>query len=164
MLLVRRNELHFQGKIYRCAIGKSGFSEAKKEGDGATPLGVFALCECWYRADKVAMPQTDLPLQIIEEHDGWCDDATSPDYNRHILLPYELSHERLWRGDDVYDVIVPLGYNDDPIVPGHGSAIFMHVAKPGYSPTEGCVALALPDLLEILAHASLETRIEIRKS
>ena len=163
-ILVIGNVLHFRGKEYTCAIGKGGFSSNKHEGDGATPIGTFSLRECWYRADKVAMPRTELPLFITQQHDGWCDDAQSPDYNRHIILPFSPSHELLWREDNAYDLIVPLGYNDDPIIPGKGSAIFMHVAKSGYQPTEGCVALAADDLVELLVDLGTHSQIEIRSA
>lgn len=152
MLRVKGNQLIFNGKTYRCAIGKGGFAADKHEGDGCTPLGTFALRECWYRADRLKKPRTHLPLRIISAQDGWCDDPESPDYNKHVKLPYSFSHEELWREDHRYDLIVPLGYNDGPILPGKGSAIFMHIAAPGYTGTEGCVALAQEDLLEILPH------------
>ncbi len=157
--------LFFAGKSYKCAIGKNGFSAEKKEGDGCSPLGIFALRECWYRADKMPPPKTKLPLKIINENDGWCDDASSPDYNKYVQLPYAFSHEKLWRDDGVYDLIIPIGYNDAPIVSGivsgAGSAIFLHIAKPDYSGTEGCIALSKTDLLEILPLLSPETMIEI---
>jgi L,D-peptidoglycan transpeptidase YkuD (ErfK/YbiS/YcfS/YnhG family) len=168
-IFVSGNKLTFAGKIYHCAIGKGGFSADKKEGDGCTPLGVFPLRECWYRADKIAKPKTDLPLKIIMQNDGWCDDVNSPDYNRHIKLSQGERecrkvprHEKLWRDDDVYDLIIPLGYNDSSVIPGKGSAIFMHVARSNYEPTEGCVALKLEDLLEILPFFSAKTLIEIK--
>ncbi len=160
-LQVSNNLLRWNGKTYRCAIGKGGFSADKKEGDGCTPLGVFALRECWYRADRLEAPQTKLPLRIITPEDGWCDDPSHPDYNRHVRLPFAASHENLHREDPVYDLIIPLGYNDNPIAPGEGSAIFMHIAKPDYSGTEGCIALNLPDLLEILRDVSQNTMIRI---
>jgi L,D-peptidoglycan transpeptidase YkuD (ErfK/YbiS/YcfS/YnhG family) len=161
-LVVRGSWLRAGGRTYRCAIGKGGFSTHKKEGDGATPVGVFPLRACWYRADKVALPRTDLPLFVIEQHDGWSDDPKDPHYNQRVLLPYAYSHEKLWRDDAVYDLIVPIGYNDAPVVAGAGSAIFMHVAKPGYEPTEGCVALAREDLLEVLEHLSASSHIDIQ--
>lgn len=164
MVIVTGNILIFKNKLYRCAIGKGGFSANKKEGDGATPLGEFALRECWYRADRMSAPITKLPLKIIHETDGWCDDPKSPDYNLHVKLPFSASHEKLWHEDGVYDLIVPLGYNDGPIIPGKGSAIFMHIAKPDYTPTEGCVALAKKDLLEILSCVDPQTRITIQKA
>lgn len=142
-------------------MGKAGFASDKREGDNCTPIGVFALRECWYRADKIPAPQTSLPLYVISENDGWSDDARAMEYNRHVVLPYDFSHEKLWREDGLYDLIVPLGYNDDPTVSGKGSAIFMHIAKPDYSGTEGCVALAREDLLAILPHLSPDLSIEI---
>lgn len=163
-IIVTSNSLLFNEKTYICAIGKGGFSHDKKEGDGATPIGEFVLRECWYRADKISAPETSLPLKVIYAGDGWCDDPKSTQYNKHIQLPFHFSHEKLWREDDVYDLIIPLGYNDEEPIPGKGSAIFMHVARENYEPTEGCVALAKSDLLEILLNITPETRIVIRQS
>lgn len=312
-LHVTGNTLSFQGKAYRCAIGKNGFSTDKKEGDGCTPVGTFALRECWYRADRLAAPKTGLPLRIITELDGWCDDPKSAEYNRHIKLPLPLGegrgegskpspsgrglgeglikrarelrqlsttpeqklwailrnrqmqgykfrrqhplltyvadffckelklvvevdgethateeairkdtvrtaalqkigyhvvrftnqeimqnlegvyetltltlsqrerelnaqkpspagvglggdlphHENLFRDDHVYDLIIPLGYNDAPIVAGKGSAIFLHIAHDDYRGTEGCIALAKKDVLEILSYCDVKSSIEI---
>lgn len=299
-ILVVGNKLTFAGKTYHCAIGKGGFSDDKKEGDGCTPLGIFPLRELWCRADKIKKPKTNLPIKIIKQDDGWCDDVNSPDYNKHILLPiprgegkynyasqklidfsrvlikkptspeaklwsvlrnrqingfkfrrqhpiehyiadfycegmnliidlegesnftsygknrdairskylqekgYQIirfsnseirenfeavlhsiyaitteialtlttsqsdreqvpRHENLWRDDDVYDLIIPIGYNDSPIAAGKGSAIFIHVARENYEPTEGCVALKLEDLLRILPFFSTKTLIEIKR-
>jgi len=163
-IIVNQNTLTFAGKTYACAIGKGGYTRDKREGDGATPEGVFSLRECWYRPDKLAAPQTTLTVHAISPLDGWCDAPISPEYNRLVTLPYPHSHERMWREDGVYDVVVPLGYNDAPAIPGKGSAIFLHVAKPDFSDTEGCVALALPDLLEILAKIDLTSQIDTRQS
>lgn len=157
------NQFEFAGKSCRCAFGKNGFATDKKEGDGCVPLGIFYLRECWYRADKIPAPKTNLPLKIITKNDGWCDDINSPDYNLHVQLPYNFSHEKLWRDDDVYDLIIPIGYNDAPIIMGKGSAIFLHVAEDNYTGTEGCIALSKNDLLEILPLLSPKTCIEIRK-
>lgn len=152
--------LQFNGKTYRCALGKNGVSKTKKEGDLATPVGSFALRSCYYRADKYPPPKTILTLHTITRSDGWCDDPAHPLYNQPVMLPFPASHERLYRDDDgVYDVIVPLGYNDNPVVPGKGSAIFLHVTRPDYSGTEGCVALALPDLLHVLSEVTKDTRL-----
>ena len=163
-IVVIGNQLHFQGKTYRCAIGKSGFSAHKKEGDGCTPLGIFLLRECWYRVDRLSAPKTGLPLRIIHKNDGWCDDPKAQEYNRPVQLPFAPSHEKLWRDDHAYDLIIPIGYNDDPVAAGAGSAIFMHVAHADYRGTEGCIALALQDLLAILPHLGITDRIDIRNS
>ena len=139
------------GQALACAIGKGGIREDKREGDGATPVGQFPFRRIFYRADRLK-PIPGCPDAIpIEADHGWSDDPADPEqYNRLVKLPYPHSHECLKREDAVYDVVVELGYNDTPPIPGRGSAIFMHVARPDYSGTEGCIALALPDLLKIL--------------
>jgi L,D-peptidoglycan transpeptidase YkuD (ErfK/YbiS/YcfS/YnhG family) len=142
--------LTWPGGSARCALGRGGVRADKREGDGATPVGRFALRRVLYRPDRLDPPETGLPSDPIRPEDGWCDDPAHPDYNRPVALPFAASHEEMWRADEVYDVVVVLGHNDDPVVPGAGSAVFMHVARPDYEPTAGCVALALPDLLRLL--------------
>lgn len=136
----------------RAAVGAGGVVDAsvKKEGDRATPAGRFQLREVFYRADRIAEITTALPLRELKPDDGWCDDPTDPNYNKFVKLPYEASHEKLWREDEIYDIVVPLGYNDEPPVPGKGSAIFIHVARPALTPTDGCIALAKDDLLKLI--------------
>jgi L,D-peptidoglycan transpeptidase YkuD (ErfK/YbiS/YcfS/YnhG family) len=141
----------WDGRLMRCAVGRSGFSRHKREGDGATPLGVFPMREVFYRADRLAKPTTALPCRAIADNDGWCDDPTDPHYNCLVTLPYVASHERMKRDDALYDLVVVLGYNDNPVVAGLGSAIFLHVVSPDFSATEGCVALELSDLQQIVA-------------
>ena len=140
----------------RCALGRGGVAAAgaKREGDGATPAGLWPLRRLFYRPDRLSAPGTRLPVSALRPSDGWCDAPGDPAYNRPVTLPYPASAERLWRDDNVYDLIVVLGYNDAPVIRGRGSAIFLHVARPDYSPTEGCVALAEADLLSVLAEAS----------
>lgn len=154
--------LHFQGKTYVCALGRSGIVPVKHEGDGATPVGRFCLRRAYFRADKGPAPQTDLPLREIMQTDGWCDAPEHRLYNRPVTLPFAASHEKLWRNDDLYDLIVEMGQNDAPPVPGGGSAVFIHVARPDYGPTEGCVALAKDDLRALLAAWSTRTIVDIR--
>lgn len=138
------------GRSFRCALGSGGVRRDKREGDRATPCGRFPLRRIFYRADRVAAPETALPSRALTAEDGWCDAPGDPAYNQLVRLPCDSRHETLWRDDHVYDVIAVLGYNDDPPVAGRGSAIFLHVARDGYAATEGCVALALPDLLAVL--------------
>ena len=154
-------KLTFQQKDYTCAIGRNGFSEAKREGDGATPLGRFRLRTLRYRADRIELPKTLLTARPLAQQDGWCDAPDNALYNRPVGLPFNASHERLWRDDCLYNLVVDLGYNDDPPIPNLGSAIFLHVAQPEYKATEGCVALNQEDLLEVLAKCSAETWIDI---
>lgn len=142
--------LSWNGRQVRCAIGLGGIRKDKNEGDGATPAGRFPLRRVFYRADRLAAPETGLSVRVLTPNDGWCDDPDDPAYNRLIALPFAAGHETLWREDRLYDVIVEMGYNDDPVAPGRGSAIFMHVAQPGYDPTQGCIALELEALLDLL--------------
>jgi L,D-peptidoglycan transpeptidase YkuD (ErfK/YbiS/YcfS/YnhG family) len=146
-------------------VGRSGVKPAsdKREGDGASPIGRAPIRRVMWRGDKLPPPETKLPLSPIREADGWCDEAADPRYNQPVTHPYPASAEKLWRDDDVYDVIVILGHNDTPVVAGMGSAIFMHVARPDFSPTQGCVALALSDLLAILQIAELGDVVEITR-
>lgn len=157
--------LEFNGKTYRCAVGSGGVVDVDKkvEGDGATPAGSYLLRKVHYRPDRFGKsPITQLPMRAMTPNDGWCDDEEHPEaYNRFVTLPYSGSHEELWRDDHLYDIVAEIGYNDAPAVPGKGSAIFMHVARKTYSPTAGCVALALPDLMEVLRQIEPDTRIEI---
>jgi L,D-peptidoglycan transpeptidase YkuD (ErfK/YbiS/YcfS/YnhG family) len=134
----------------RCAVGSGGIVRDKREGDGGTPAGRWQMREVLFRADRVPEIVTALPTRELLPTDGWCDDPYDPAYNRLVELPYRAHCEQLWLDDRVYDVIVPVGYNDNPVVPERGSAIFLHVARPDFTPTSGCVALALPDLLAVL--------------
>jgi len=149
--------------LCRCALGRGGVSDAKREGDGATPIGAWPLRRLLYRPDRLAPPPTGLPTTPIGPADGWCDAPGDKNYNLPVILPYPASAEALWREDAVYDLIVPLGYNDGPIRPGQGSAIFLHLARDGYLPTEGCVALALADLSAYLAVASPLSRVIVTR-
>ena len=154
--------LIWDGRTVPCALGRSGVSVCKQEGDGATPVGCFLLRSVLYRPDRTPAPKGLLPIVPIRPQDGWVDDPNDSAYNRLVSLPYPARHERLWREDSVYDVIVILGYNDDPVTPGRGSAIFMHVAREQYQATEGCIALALVDLLDLLGHCSPASRLCVR--
>lgn len=146
---------------WRCALGPAGIRRDKREGDGATPAGVFPLRRVLWRADRLARPQTVLPASPLDPADGWCDDPADAAYNRPVRLPHPASAEPLWRADAAYDVIVVLGHNDDPPRPGLGSAVFLHVARADYAPTQGCVALALPDLLALLRGCPLDAALHV---
>jgi L,D-peptidoglycan transpeptidase YkuD (ErfK/YbiS/YcfS/YnhG family) len=152
---------HWGGRRCRCAIGRGGMRQEKHEGDGVSPIGAWPMRRLLYRPDRLTPPRSRLAIAAIAPADGWCDAPGDPRYNQPVALPYPASAEQLWREDSVYDLIVPLGYNDDPVVPGAGSAIFLHVARPDWGPTEGCVALALADLLAVLAEADRSSRVII---
>ncbi len=141
----------FGQAVYRCAIGRAGIRVHKQEGDHATPAGLLPLRRVLYRADRLRTPLCAVRREPIAPDDGWCDDQSSPLYNTQVRLPIDERHEYLWREDDIYDVVGVLGWNDASVVKGLGSAIFLHVARRDFTPTEGCVALELPVLLEVLA-------------
>jgi L,D-peptidoglycan transpeptidase YkuD (ErfK/YbiS/YcfS/YnhG family) len=141
------------GRICRAALGRSGVAAVKCEGDGATPIGRFAMRRVLYRADRGPRPRTALPLRSIRSVDGWCEDPNDPNYNRLVKLSPRHRGDHLTRDDQLYDLIVVLGYNDVPRVAGRGSAIFVHLARDGYTPTAGCIGLSRHDLLLLLAQA-----------
>lgn len=122
----------------------------KREGDGATPIGQWPVRQVFYRADRLPRPRTALPLRRIHRRDGWCDAPADRNYNRPVSHPYPASAEEMWRKDELYDLVVVLGYNDRPRRRGAGSAIFMHVARDDLKPTAGCVALRRADILKVL--------------
>jgi L,D-peptidoglycan transpeptidase YkuD (ErfK/YbiS/YcfS/YnhG family) len=135
----------------RAACGKAGVVADKHEGDHASPAGTFPLVSAFYRPDRVTAPKTALPLAALKPSDGWCDDPADPtNYNRLVTLPHAMSHEKLWRADGLYDLVVVIGYNTDPVVPGRGSAIFLHCASPDFAGTEGCIAIARDGLATLL--------------
>lgn len=146
---------------FRCALGRAGRKAIKREGDGASPIGVWRLRQAWFRADRLVRPQTGLDLRAIRPRDGWCDAACDPNYNRPITHPYPASAEHLWRTDGLYDIVVALGYNDYPRVRGRGSAIFLHCASEGFAPTQGCIALARGDLTRLLARLGRGARVRV---
>jgi L,D-peptidoglycan transpeptidase YkuD (ErfK/YbiS/YcfS/YnhG family) len=139
---------------FRCALGRGGAHMAKREGDGRTPKGRFPLRRLWYRADRVTYPGGGLPKRRTRPSDGWCDAPEHRRYNRRIDLPFAASHERMWREDRLYDLVIEIGWNDRPAKPRRGSAIFLHVAREGYTPTEGCVALRRDHLLRLAPRLS----------
>jgi L,D-peptidoglycan transpeptidase YkuD (ErfK/YbiS/YcfS/YnhG family) len=152
--------LTFEGRLFRAALGRGGVRDHKQEGDGATPLGLLPLRRVLFRADRVPPPRCAVPREPLAPEDGWCDAPDDVAYNRPVTLPYSGRHEELWRRDGLYDVIGVLGWNDAPVRRGEGSAIFLHVCRPDFAPTEGCIALPLPDLLALLAAGLTAIRVK----
>jgi L,D-peptidoglycan transpeptidase YkuD (ErfK/YbiS/YcfS/YnhG family) len=157
----RRGRLQAGNLVIPCALGRSGPIHAKREGDGATPVGRFRLLQAFYRADHGPRPRTGLRLRPIRPSDGWSDDWRDRRYNQPVCLPCPTSHETLWRTDHLYDLVIDIGWNRGPIVRGRGSAIFLHVARPGFAPTEGCVAVDRSRVGRLLERIGPNTRIEI---
>ncbi|HEX3954409.1 MAG TPA: L,D-transpeptidase family protein [Stellaceae bacterium] len=146
----------------RAACGRGGVQPDKCEGDGASPAGTFPLLHAYYRPDRFPPPPaTGLQLTALQPRDGWVDDPTDRQYNRLVALPYSAHHEAMWRADALYDLVVLIGYNTDPPVAGRGSAIFLHVAHPDFSPTEGCIAVAREVLADLLGRLGPGSTITI---
>ena len=143
------------------ALGRGGIRANKREGDGGTPRGTFRLRRVWWRADRVPRPRTQLPVRRIRGDDGWCEDPRDRHYNKPIRLAPEQPGDRLKRADHLYDLIVELDHNTRPRIAGRGSAVFVHVARPGFAPTAGCVALTAAALRRLIARASPRTRIVV---
>ena len=137
--------------VRRAALGRSGLRALKREGDGGTPLGRFPIRGVLYRADRFQRPHTMFPIHAIRANDGWCEDPENRNYNRIVKLSARSTADHLMRADHLYDVVLVLGYNDRPRVRGKGSAIFVHIARDGLTPTAGCIALRHRDLLAMLA-------------
>ena len=156
---IKSNYLIYNGTKYKCAIGSGGFSDKKKEGDGCTPIGVFQITGILFRKDKLKNLNTNYNLKTISPSDGWCDDPNSKYYNTKIKFPFENSAEKLFRPDNLYDIVCVTNHNQNPVIPEAGSAIFIHVASKDYSATKGCVALSLDDLTEILSTLTKSTEI-----
>jgi L,D-peptidoglycan transpeptidase YkuD (ErfK/YbiS/YcfS/YnhG family) len=153
--------LHAGPLIIQAAIGKAGISHRKREGDGASPAGSFRLKTALFRNDRLTRILSLTGSRPLQRAMGWCDDPSSGRYNRPIPAGAKAGHERLWREDGVYDVVIPTSQNERPRVLGAGSAIFFHVARRGYAPTEGCVAISLADLRRLLPRLSRSARLVI---
>lgn len=143
------------------ALGRGGIKANKREGDGATPRGAFRLRRLWWRADRHPRPRTQLPVRRIRPDDGWCEDPHDRHYNRPVAVPDDSKADRLTRKDHLYDFIIELDHNTRPRIAGRGSAVFIHVARPGFAPTAGCIALTMPALRRLLAQVGSRTRIVI---
>ena len=151
------------GRVVAAQIGRGGVIMAvdKREGDGATPCGRWPVRAVYYRPDRVQCPETILPCHRLTFDCGWCDDVTSPDYNRYVKRPYDFRHEQMWRHDEAYDFLLELGCNDDPVVAGQGSAIFLHCIAAGKTSTAGCVAVDQADLAVLIESASADQHLLI---
>jgi L,D-peptidoglycan transpeptidase YkuD (ErfK/YbiS/YcfS/YnhG family) len=157
----RRGRLEAGNLVIPCALGRSGTAYAKREGDGASPVGRFAILQAFYRPDHIPRPRTGLRLRPIRPTDGWSDDVKDRRYNRLVPLPCPTGHEKMWRDDHLYDVVLDIAWNRRPIRRGRGSAIFLHLARPGLLPTEGCVAVDKRMIRRLLERIGPNTRIEI---
>ena len=153
--------LYYEKYKLRCSIGKRGISIKKREGDKKTPKGEFKLKYILYRKDRVFNLQTKLKKIKIDKKMGWCDDPKSNHYNKIINYPFKYSSEKLWRKDNIYDIIIIIDYNLDPVIKNKGSAIFLHIAKRKYQPTAGCIAVSKKNIKLIASKINKRTKIKI---
>ena len=162
MIIIKKSGyLEYKNLKFRCALGKAGIKKKEKEGDNVTPKGIFKITSVYYRPDRIKNIITTIKKIKIKKNRGWCDDPNSIHYNKQIKLPSKFSHEKLYRKDNLYDLILVLNYNINPIIKNKGSAIFIHIAKKNYEPTAGCIALKKKDLLKLLKNIKKNTKINI---
>ena len=161
-IIIKKHFLLYKGYKLKCSIGKSGLTNFKKEGDLATPKGLFKLGLLYYRKDRIKSLKCKIKKKIIEKSMGWCNDSRSKKYNREVYFPFKYSAEKLYRRDRIYDIFINIKYNYSPIIKEKGSAIFLHLSNKKYKPTSGCVAILKKDFLKILPLINYSTKISIR--
>ena len=162
MIIINKSGyLKYKNLKFRCALGKAGIGKKKKEGDNITPKGLYKIVKIYYRKDRIKKVSSKFKLIKITKNIGWCDDPNSEKYNQIINLPTKYSYEKLYRKDNVYDLILVLNYNMDPVIKKKGSAIFIHVAKKNYQSTQGCIALKKNNLMKLISKINKNIKIKI---
>ena len=162
MIIINKSSyLKYKNFRFRCALGKAGIGKKKKEGDNITPKGLYKIVKIYYRKDRIKKVSSKLKLIKITKNIGWCDDPNSEKYNQIINLPTKYSYEKLYRKDNIYDLILVLNYNMNPVVKNKGSAIFIHIAKQEYQPTQGCIALKKGNLVKLISKINKNIAIKI---
>jgi L,D-peptidoglycan transpeptidase YkuD (ErfK/YbiS/YcfS/YnhG family) len=162
MIIVKKSGyLQYKNLKFRCALGKAGIKKKEKEGDNVTPKGIFKITSMYYRPDRIKNIITAIKKIKIKKNIGWCDDPDSHFYNQQISLPTKFNHEKLYRNDNLYDLVLVLNYNTNPIIKNKGSAIFIHIAKKNYKKTKGCIALKKKHLIELISKIKKNTQIKI---
>ena len=160
-IIIKKKYLTFNNYRIKCAIGKRGIGKKKKEGDLITPIGLFKIRFLLYRKDRNIRLITNLKKYVIKRNMGWCDDPKTKKYNKLITTPFKYSYEKLYKKENIYDLILVLNYNMNPIKKNKGSAIFIHIAKNNYSNTAGCIAVKKKQLLKILRDIKSDTKVKI---
>jgi len=162
MIIVKKSKyLKYKNFKFRCSLGKAGIKKKEKEGDNITPRGIFKIICIYYRSDRIKKIITPLKKIKIEKTMGWCDDPKSRFYNKEIKLPNKFNYEKFYRKDNLYDIIVPLNYNTNPIIKNKGSAIFIHIAKNNYKRTAGCIGIKKSNLIKLLSIIKKDTKVKI---
>tara|TARA_Y100000590_G_scaffold435293_1_gene554553 strand:- start:11023 stop:11514 length:492 start_codon:yes stop_codon:yes gene_type:complete len=158
---INKHLLLYKGYKLKCAIGKSGISSTKKEGDLTTPKGTFKIGLLYYRKDRIKLPKCKLKKRVIKKNMGWCYDNKSKKYNKEISFPFKFKAEKLYRKDKIYDLFIHIKYNFSPTIKNKGSAIFLHLKKNKYKATKGCVAISKKDFFKIIPSIKKTTKILI---
>ena len=162
MIIINKSGyLKYKDIKFKCALGKSGIRKKRTEGDNITPKGTFKIIKIYYRKDRITKINSAFKLIEIKKNMGWCDDPESKKYNQLIKLPSKYRHEKLFRNDRIYDLMIVLNYNMSPVIKNKGSAIFIHIAKNNYNKTKGCIALKKKDLIEIVSKIKRNTKVII---
>jgi len=162
MIIINKSKLlKFNNIKFRCALGKSGIGDKEIEGDNVTPRGIYRIVKIYYRKDRIKKITSKFKLIEITKIMGWCNDIKSKKYNQLIKLPTKYSHEKLYRKDNVYDLILVLNYNMNPTIKNKGSAIFIHVTRKNYQSTQGCVALKKNNLIKLISKINKNIKIKI---
>ena len=161
-ILINKNYLTYNKLKVKCAIGKKGIGYKRKEGDLITPIGQFKIKYILYRKDRVKV-LTKLKKKVIKKNMGWCDDPKSIYYNKLVKLPFVHNYEQLYKRENIYDIILVLNYNMNPVKKNKGSAIFIHVSKINYKKTEGCVAIKKLNLIKLLREINQNTKVKISR-
>ena len=161
-IIIKKHFLLYKGYKLKCSLGKSGLSRNRREGDFTTPKGLFKLGLLYYRKDRVKLTKCLIKKKIIKKNMGWCDDSKSRKYNQEISFPFKYSAEKLYRKDNIYDILINIKYNHFPIVKDKGSAIFLHLSKKKYKATNGCICIKKKDFLKILPLINDKTKILIK--
>ena len=161
-IIIKKHLLLYKSYKLKCTIGKSGIKKFKKEGDLATPKGLFKLGILYYRKDRNKRLESKLKKWVIKKKMGWCDDSRSKKYNREICFPFKYKAEKLYRKDKIYDIFINIKYNYSPAIKDKGSAIFLHIANKKYKATRGCIGIQKKDFLKILPLINKNTKILIK--
>ena len=160
-ILINGRYLTYKQYKVKCALGKRGIGSKKKEGDLITPTGQYKIKYILYRKDRIKKIQSKIRKIVINKNMGWCDDPRSKKYNKLVNLPFNDNYEKLFKRQNIYDIILVLNYNMSPIRKNKGSAIFIHIAKKNYEKTKGCIAIKKVELLKILKEKKINTRVKI---
>jgi L,D-peptidoglycan transpeptidase YkuD (ErfK/YbiS/YcfS/YnhG family) len=162
MIIINKSGyLKYKDFKFKCALGKGGIGEKKREGDNITPKGTFKIFKIYYRSDRIKKISSKFRAIKIKKNMGWCNDSKSTKYNQPIKLPTKYGHEILYRRDNIYDLILVLNYNMKPTIKNKGSAIFIHIAKKNYKKTAGCIALEKTAIVSLVKKINKNTQVII---